>query len=249
MDIIALSRSNIASEHICCAFSDKKCLPGYEAKKNWLRERFDEGYQFRKLNVRGKVFIQYGKAELAWAPVEAPGYLMIDCFWVSGQYKGQGYGKALLHECIADAQNTNGLVVVASTRKMPFMSDRKFLATQGFELCDTAAPYFELWYKPMNAFATKPKFSDCARNGRCDVDTGLAVYYTDACPFTDYYINTELASMAGERGIPLIIKKIQTIDEARHHFVPFTLHSLFYNGQFVTQQILSKSTFDKFIKV
>lgn len=30
---ITLTEDNIDKEHICCAFSDKKCLEGYESKK------------------------------------------------------------------------------------------------------------------------------------------------------------------------------------------------------------------------
>lgn len=34
---ITLTEDNIDKEHICCAFSDKKCLEGYEFKKEWLK--------------------------------------------------------------------------------------------------------------------------------------------------------------------------------------------------------------------
>jgi hypothetical protein len=33
MELIKLNEHNIATEHICCAFSDKKCKEGYQAKK------------------------------------------------------------------------------------------------------------------------------------------------------------------------------------------------------------------------
>lgn len=249
MGIICLTPENIASEHICCALSDKKCTAGYEAKKTWLMNCFENGYKFKKLDVRGKVFIQYGPAEFAWTPVVAPGYTMIDCFWVSGQYKEKGYGKALYKECLDDSVDKNGIVAVAGNKKMPFLSDRKFFEKQGFELCDTAAPYFELWYKPFNNHSVIPKFIACAKEAICDVPSGLAVYYSDACPFTDFYVNTELVEAAKTKNIPLFIKKIETREEAQRHFVPFTIYSLFYNGKFVTQQILSKYSFEKFISL
>ena len=85
---ITLTKENIDTEHICCAFSDKKCLKGYEMKKAWLKKEFDNGYIFRRLDARAKVFIEYVPAEKAWIPVDASNYLMINCFWVSGQYKG-----------------------------------------------------------------------------------------------------------------------------------------------------------------
>lgn len=248
MDIIKLTSETIANEHICCAFADKKCADGYEAKKKWLKDRFEQEYVFKKLNVRGKVFIQYGPAEYAWAPVTAPGYTMIDCFWVSGQFKEQGYGKALYGECVADSKDKNGIVAVVGNKKLPFLSDKKFFEKQGFELCDTAPPYFELWYKRFKKDASIPAFNASVKNAACDIPSGLVVYYTDACPFTDFYVNTELAEAAKDKNIPLIINKIDSLEKAQQHFVPFTIFSLFYNGKFVTQQILSKNSFAKFIK-
>ena len=52
---ITLTEDNIDKEHICCAFSDKKCLEGYESKKEWLKKEFANGYVFRRLDARAKV--------------------------------------------------------------------------------------------------------------------------------------------------------------------------------------------------
>lgn len=44
-------------------FSDKKCKDSYELKKEWLKKEFDNGYVFRRIDERAKVFIEYGPAE------------------------------------------------------------------------------------------------------------------------------------------------------------------------------------------
>ena len=93
MDKVILTQENIGQEHICCAMSDKKSAEGVEAKKGWLACRMEEGLQFVKLNVRGKVFIEYLPAEYAWVPIEADGYTFINCLWVAGSFKGHGYGR------------------------------------------------------------------------------------------------------------------------------------------------------------
>nr|WP_245671826.1 hypothetical protein [Desulfuribacillus stibiiarsenatis] len=90
--IIQIDQRNIADEHICCAISEKTGENCSKSKKDWLIERFKDGLVFKKLNVRGKVFIEYIPAEKAWCPIDADGYMYVNCFWVSGQYKGQGYG-------------------------------------------------------------------------------------------------------------------------------------------------------------
>lgn len=247
MNIVTLNETNIADEHICCAFSDKKCRDGYEAKKGWLREQFADGYTFKKGDVRGKVFIEYVAAEQAWAPLDAPGYTLINCFWVSGKYKGQGHGKMLFNECLNDSQGKNGIAVITGTKKLPFMPDKKFFQRQGFERCDSAEPYFELWHLPLKSGMPAPRFKECARQASCESESDVTVFYTNACPFTEYYVNTELVAVTAKRGLSLDIRKLETRQQAQNHSVPFTLYSVFYHGKFVTQHILNEKNFDKFV--
>ena len=77
MDYIRITKENIDKEHICCAMSGKQCL----AKKEWLKQRFDEGLVFCRSVERGKCFIEYIPAENAWLPMEAEGCLHINCLW------------------------------------------------------------------------------------------------------------------------------------------------------------------------
>ena len=90
MELIRITHENIGKEHICCAISNEKDCQ-VASKKAWLRDRLDEGLVFLKGNVRGKCFIEYIPAEYAWTPIEADGYMFIDCLWVSGQFKGLGH--------------------------------------------------------------------------------------------------------------------------------------------------------------
>lgn len=48
--------------------------------KGMAKKEFANGYVFRRLDARAKVFIEYVPAEYAWLPVTAPNYLMINCF-------------------------------------------------------------------------------------------------------------------------------------------------------------------------
>lgn len=246
--LITLDKTNIQDEHICCAFTNKKCAEGYQAKKDWLKRQFKDGYTFKKFNIRGKVFIEYVPAEKGWVPIIAPNYMLINCFWVSGRYKGNGLGTKLYQACLEDAQSKDGLVVVTATKKQPFMAEKKFFQKYGFQRCDTARPYFELWYKPFKESAAIPKFKAIAKAGVCDVKDGLSVYYTNACPFTEYYTNVELVKSATARSIPIQVHKLRTREQAQNHFVPHTIYSVFYNGKFITQQMLTEKSFDKFIK-
>lgn len=249
-EYITLTKENIDMEHICCAFSDKKCTKGYELKKAWLKQEFDKGYVFKRLNARAKVFIEYVPAENAWIPVDAPDYLMINCFWVSGQYKGKGYAKALLQSAIDDArsQGKNGLVTVVGTKKFHFMSDTKWLLGQGFEVVENLPNGFSLLRLKINTTAPDPAFKECVKDGECSEKTGLTVYYSNRCPFTDYYVNGALWVLAQEHNIPLKIIKLETMQQAQAAPTPATLFSIFYNGKFITTD-MSICTASKFVKV
>ena len=109
-----------------------------------------EGLVFLKADIRGKCFIEYIPVENAWVPIEAEGYMHINCFWVSGSCKGHGYANDLLDRCIEDAKQKGkaGITVISSAKKKPFLSDQKYIAYKGFQIADTAEPFYELLYLP-----------------------------------------------------------------------------------------------------
>ena len=131
MNYIRITKENIDKEHICCAMSGRQSV----AKKEWLRQRFDDGLVFYRSEERGKCFIEYIPAENAWVPIAADGYLYINCLWVSGSMKGHGYSNDLLEACIRDAkeQGKKGICILcAEGRKREFLADPKFLTYKGF---------------------------------------------------------------------------------------------------------------------
>lgn len=250
-NLIELNRQNIESEHICCAFSDKKCADSYQAKKDWLKQEFNNGYVFRRLDERAKVFIEYGPAEFAWVPITAPNYLNVNCFWVSGKYKKNGYGKALLASAVDDAkaQAKNGLVTVVGSKKFHFMSDTKWLLKQGFGEIQTTSSGFSLLALKLNNHAENPKFNTSVSSGECAVKEGIAVYYSNRCPFAEYHVKNSLVETAEKRNLLLTVIKLSTMEEAQNAPSPATIFSLFLDGKFITTDlsVCMDSRFDKVI--
>lgn len=246
MELIKITQDNLLQEHICCAISNGKDIQ-VTSKKSWLKERLDEGLVFLKCDVRGKCFIEYIPAEYAWAPVEADGYMYIDCLWVSGQFKGQGYSNLLFNACMEDsrAKGKKGLVVLSSKKKAGFLSDPKYMKYKGFEAVDTAEPYFELMYLPFDKSADKPRFKDTVKE-REKMQKGFTLYYTNQCPFTAKYVPV-LEKMAKTRAVDFQSVHIRTKEEAQNAPSPFTTFSLFYNGGFITHEILSEKKFEKIL--
>ena len=237
-ELIYITPENIDEEHICCAISDKKCKEGYLQKKEWLKQQFAYGYKFLRINARAKVFVEYGPAETAWAPIDAPGFTFINCFWVSERKKKQGYGKELMARVEEDARldGKKGLLTVAGTKKFHFMSDGKWLLKQGFEIVEKLNSGFALYAKPFEKAET-PKFKTSALKCTCRDNGGFTVYYSNRCPFTEYYVHEELKNAAIKRGIPLDIFKLKTLEDAQNCPSPATIFSLFFKGKFVTTDV------------
>ena len=246
---ISLTPLNLDQEHICCAISDKKCADSYQAKKDWLRRELANGYVFRRLDARAKVFIEYGPAETAWVPISAPNYLNVNCFWVSGRYKKNGHGKALLQFALDDARKAgkHGLVTAVGTKKFHFMSDTKWLLRQGFEEVDRIGSGFSLLALRLQENSATPGFNDSVRSGECDVKTGIAANYTNRCPFSEFHCQQSLTETAEKRGLALSIIKLDTLEKAQQAPSPATIFSLFLDGKFITTDlsICMDSRYDK----
>lgn len=240
MNYIRITKDNIDHEHICCAMSGKQSV----MKKEWMKRQFDDGLVFYRSCERGKCFIEYIPAENAWVPIEADGYIYIDCLWVSGSMKGHGYSNDLLAECERDAraQGRKGLCILSSDgRKKEFLSDPKYLAHKGFRLADSSDCGITLLYLPFDDSAEPPKFKECARHPQVNED-GFLLYYTDQCPFTYYWV-PKVADAAKEHGIPLKIIRINDKQTAQNTPSPVTTYALFRNGKFVTHAIQSDKKF------
>lgn len=236
---ITLNKDTIDREHICCAISDKKCKESYALKKEWLKREFENGYVFRRLDERAKVFIEYGPAEKGWAPLYADNYLLINCFWVSGKYKGKGYAKALMQSAIDDAQTAgkNGLVSIVGTKKFHFMSDTKWLLRQGFEEIQKLPSGFSLLAKKFSSKAPNPSFREGVLSQEYPKKTGVTAYYSNRCPFAEFHVTQSLRETTAKRNIPLEIIKFETMEQAQASPTPATIFSLFYNGKFVSTDI------------
>ena len=246
-NIIELNLENIEKEHICCAISDKKGENRVKSKKDWLKDRIKEGLVFAKLDIRGKVFIEYIPGEHAWAPIEADGYMYINCFWVSGKYKGKGNADKLLNYCIEDAKRKNkkGLVVLSSETKKPFLSDPKHLKYKGFKVSDKAKPYYELLYYPFDESYEKPRFKEHVKDGVINTK-GWTLYYSNQCPHTEKYA-LKLVEEEKKKGINIDMIKITDKEKAQNAPNPFTTYSLFYEGEFITNEILTEKSFEKLL--
>jgi len=246
--IITLNAQNIATEHICCAIgNDSENLSRANTKKEWLKKEFSKGHVFKKFDVRGKCFIEYCPAEQAWFSVNADGYTFIQCFWVSGKFKGTGMGAKLLEECEKDSLNTNGLVIISSKKKKPFVSDKKYMLSKGFSVRDSGTGDFELLVKKFNPQAADPRFTDSARLGIINQSQAMTFIYSDMCPFAPVYSKI-MANTAQEMGIAVETIKLSSPEHARQTGVLYGIFSLYDKGRFITNELMTEEKFRNYLK-
>lgn len=246
MDYIKLTKENLQKEHICCAISNNNDAQ-VSSKKAWLKDRLDDGLLFLKSVERGKCFIEYIPAENAWNPINAEGYMFINCLWVSGSLKGHGYSNDLLEECIRDSKEKGkiGLCILSTEKKKPFLSDPKYLKYKGFSVCDKADNGIELWYLPFKKEAMPPSFKDCAKKPHIN-EKGYVLYYTSQCPFNAKYVPI-LEKCAKENGVTFKAIHIKTKSEAQNAPTPITTYALFKDGDYVTNEQMNDKKFLKMI--
>ena len=246
MEYIRVTKDNLESEHICCAISNNNDVQ-VASKKAWLADRFDEGLVFLKSVERGKCFIEYIPAENAWNPIDADGYMFIDCLWVSGSFKGHGFSNDLLGACISDSREKGkkGLCVLSSAKKKPFLADPKYLKYKGFEVADEAENGIRLLYLPFEKGAAKPSFKPCAKKPRLE-EKGFVLFYTNQCPFNAKYVPI-VEKTAKENEISFRAVRIESGEEARNAPTPVTTYALFFDGEYITNEQMNDKRFLKLV--
>lgn len=240
-----MTMDNLEEEHICCAIADKKHQCGVGVKKEWLKDRISEGHVFRKLDERGKVFIEYSPLETAWTPVIGDNYLYIYCLWVSGSFKKKGYGKELLEYCIDEAkkQNKSGVCVISSKKKKPFLTERKFMIKYGFEMVDTIDNEYELL--ALSFDGSKPHFTDAAKKQSIE-SKDLTIYYGLQCPYIPNCIN-EIQAYCKANEVKLNLVKVDTLEKAKAMPCVFNNWAVFYDGKFETVHLLNEGYLKKML--
>ena len=245
-DYINLTTENTDREHICCAIGDPKHRDGVNMKKEWIKSRLKDGHVFRKLNARGKMFIEYEPLETAWTPVAGDNYEYIYCLWVAGSFKNKGIGRELLEYAINDAKNSgkNGICTITAKKKKPFLGDKKFFEHFGFKPVDSIGD-FELLALEFKKGDT-PKFCANARNMKTE-SKDFTVFYSNACPYTEYEVS-ELSEYAAKNGIKINFIKIDTLEKAKNAPCIFLNWANFLNGEFISNTILNANSFEKLLK-
>ena len=245
-EFLNLTAENLANEHLCCIIRSKKLHPGVEAKRRWLADRLVEGHEFRKLNVKGCVFIEYAPLESAWVPIVGENFLYIYCLWVNGEFKGKGYAKALMQYCLEDAraQGRSGVCMLGSDKQRAWLSNQAFAKKFGFEAVDSTSNGYELL--ALSFDGRKPRFAENAKRMTIDSDA-LTVYYDMQCPYV-YQTVEALQAYCQEHAAAAAFIPVDSLAQAKALPCVFNNWAVFYKGQFQTVNLLGADAIEKLLK-
>ena len=172
--------------------------------------------------------------------------MYIYCLWVAGSFKGKGIARELLEYAIKDAKDKkkSGLCTLVSTKKKPFLGEKKFFEHFGFKVVDTIKDY-ELLALSFDDKDT-PKFNDSARNMKIN-NKDFTIYYSNECPYVEYEVK-ELSDYAKDKGIKLDFIKIDSLEKAKNAPCIINNWANFYNGEFISNTILNANALEKILK-
>lgn len=245
-EFINVTAENVDKEHLCCIIRSRKPHQGIEAKRRWLRERLKEGHVFRKLNEKAVVFIEYAPLETAWVPINGDDYYYLYCLWVSGGYKGKGYGKALMEYCIADAKEKgkSGICMLGAEKQKAWLSDQSFAKKSGFKTVDTAGNGYELL--ALSFDGKEPRFAPNAKNGRIE-SKELTIYYDMQCPYVSQNIE-KIGRYCETNGILASLIQVDTLQKAKELPCVFNNWAVFYKGVFETVNLLDIAGLERILR-
>jgi len=187
----------------------------FEMKKEWFEKSYTEGLRIKiMVNEAGKQigYIEFVPAEYAWRPIEALGFMFIQClFMYSKKDKNIGNGSLLIKACEEEAKKLKMKGICTMTSIGTFIADKRLFEKNGFTQTDKLER-FELMVKKFNLTVEDPKLIDWTKNR--EKYQGWYLLYADQCPWHHKSVGV-LMGVAEELGIELKVKKIISSKEEK----------------------------------
>ncbi len=238
--MVNVTPENAEKETFFCIKDVKSA--GFKSKQRWFEKRYSEGLRMKILKIDDKKvgFIEYVPANKAWRPIDAPDFMFIHCITVySKKDRNKGIGSILISEAEKDAKRNglSGICTMAS--KGAWVAEKSIFENNGLKLIEKKGR-FELLSKKWMAFAQDPELIDWTASQK--KYKGWNLVYSDQCPWHEKSA-FDLSNTAMDVGIDLKLKKIETVEEAKHAPSGFGTYSLLFNGRLIEDHYLSATRF------
>jgi hypothetical protein len=241
--IVDLNLKNIKDFSSVCFC--KKDNHGLNAKIDWIKKRLKEGLKIKIITddsgntIRG--YIEYTNGKNAFRAVDAKGYLVIHCIWITpNKYKNKGYGSSLIKECIKDAKGKIGVAVVTSDDS--FMAEKKVFIKNGFKLIEEEGKQQLLVLQ--NKKGALPKFKDYKE--KLAKLKGWHIIYSNQCPWVARFIDELDKKIINKFNIK--ITELKTAKQAQNAPSIYSVFNLIKDGELLADHYISNTRFSNILK-
>lgn len=252
IELIDLTPENIADYGVC-GYKDVKKHVELRNKIEWFKKYFPNGLRIKVIiSKKGgyQGMIEYIPGKYAHRPVDAEGYLFINCVFVGfrKEFKGKGFASLLIDECIKEAKNKdmNGVAVV--TRKGSFMVKKDIFLKKNFRVVDKTKPDFELLVKKFKEKTNNPQFKTNMENKLESYQNGLFVLRSPQCPYTEKNVNAILKTAEHTFFIKPNLIELNDINKVQNSPCPFGTFCIIYNGEIISHHPISNTRFENIMR-
>ena len=250
--IIDLTPENI-SEYGVCGYKDVKKHLELQKKIQWFGSNYSRGLRIKiVISEKGgyQGMIEYLPGELACRPVDAKGYMFINCIFTGfkKEYKNLGYGTAIIEECIEEAKEKNMLGVASVTRKGSFMASDDIFIRMGFEIADERKPDFHLVVKKFNSESKSPEFRKDTESRLEEYSEGLTILRSPQCPYTEKNVREIIKTAKEMYLIEAKIVELETPEAVQKSPCPFGSFCIIWNGEIISHHPISNTRFINIMK-
>ena len=237
VEIITVTVDTVEEHGFFCKMSARKTT-AWQAKRDWLKARFEEGLQLRLLGGGERGFVEFMPGGKCWRAIDgADDFIVIHCLWVVGKSKGLGYAKALLDEVETYAHANGFRGVAALTGSGNWLISPGVLEHRGYMCVDRAERGFELTVKSF-AGGPMPRLSGGWHAKAEACGPGLTVLRTAQCPYLEDAAK-HARSAAEKRGIPFTDHVIDSAEDLRARAPsPYGTYALVRDGKLLSYHYL-----------
>lgn len=249
--LIDLTPENIANYGVC-GYKDVKKQVELRRKIDWCSVYYTKGLRIKALisdtgSYQG--MIEYMPGEIAHRPVNANGYLFIQCVFVGfkNEFKGKGFATSLLNEVVSEARKQGSTGVAVVTRAGSFMANKNLFLKNGFRVVDTAKPDFELLVLKFDESAENPSFKPGLNENQEMYSKGLFILRSPQCPYTEKNVNAILETSRNLKLKPILIE-LNDVGDVQNSPCAFGSFCIIFNGEIIAHHPISNTRFENLMK-
>lgn len=246
--IIDLSPDTIADFGVC-GYKDIENHVELRRKIAWFKEYYPKGLRIKALVSKTGGYqgmLEYMPSEYAHRPVDADGYLFIQCIFVGfrKEFKGRGYASSMIDACIQEARDAHMKGVATVTRKGSFMANRDIFLKHGFTLADTAVPDFELLVKKFDPDTANPRFKPTLKKHRDLYTEGLTILRSPQCPYSEKNVKAIMETARKKYGLSPRLVEMEDAQSVQDSPCAFGTFCIVYNGEVISHHPISNGRFE-----